>query len=356
MKSIFKYISSALAVAALGVSMTACDDWTEPESVDQNYGDISSAEDYAEYLENLRAYRHKDHKKIYAWFDNSANAFGSQGNRLTALPDSIDVVVLDNPTSITNQMMAEMEKVRKDFGMQVIYQIDFNSIKADWTAKCEELAAQRLKFQTEHEGDNVEIPAELLDPEFDTYMVEAWERQISYFNTYGFDGLMLAFDGKATNHLTDAELKDYLAQANLFLGMAADWHSRNENVPMDFIGKPQNIADNTIINVFRNVFMSESLSAANNDQFTIFMEYAEGVVPDNKIGMAVSMRAIDTDADPKTGFFANGTLAITNLGLWTASHHVGAAGILNVQNDYFVTSGAYANVRQFIQDINPAAK
>lgn len=94
----FKYLYSALLGLALGVSMTACDDWTEPESIDLNYGTIDQAdpEAYAKYLADLREYRGRDHKKVYAWFDNVAE-FGSQGHRITALPDSIDVIVLTNP-------------------------------------------------------------------------------------------------------------------------------------------------------------------------------------------------------------------------------------------------------------------
>ena len=47
----FKYLYSALLGLALGVSMTACDDWTEPESIDLNYGTIDQAdpEAYAKY-------------------------------------------------------------------------------------------------------------------------------------------------------------------------------------------------------------------------------------------------------------------------------------------------------------------
>ena len=40
----FKYLYSALLGLALGVSMTACDDWTEPESIDLNYGTIDLAD------------------------------------------------------------------------------------------------------------------------------------------------------------------------------------------------------------------------------------------------------------------------------------------------------------------------
>ncbi len=41
-------------VAALGATFTACDDWTEPEHVDLDYGTIDTAnpEAYVKYLES----------------------------------------------------------------------------------------------------------------------------------------------------------------------------------------------------------------------------------------------------------------------------------------------------------------
>lgn len=344
-------------VAALGITFTACDDWTEPEHVDLEYGTIVDAdsEAYVKYLEDLREYRHRDHKKVYTWFNNAQTAFGSQGHRISALPDSIDVVVIQNPDGVTNQQLQEMYEARTNKGQQFSYCIDFNAIKADWTAKCEELAAKRLEFQKEN-GEDAEIPAELKDPSFADYMAEAWTAQLKYFNTVGFDCIMAAFDGKATNHLTPAELAEYNAQANMFLGILNDWHQRNPEVAIDFLGKPQNITEHAILNDFRYIFLSEGVNATNMNMFSLYFSAAEGSVPNSKLGMVASMRAVDTSADPKTGLFTNGTLAVTGLATWSASHNVGAVGIMNAQNDYFVSNGDYSNIRELIQKVNPAAK
>ena len=355
MKSIFKYISSALAVAALGISMTACDDWTEPESIDQNYGDISSAEAYADYLENLRAYRHKKHKDVFVWFNNSESAFGSQGERVSALPDSVDVVVLQNVKHVTNQMLEEMRSMRVNKGMQFIYCISFASIKADWTAKCEELAAKRLEFQAT-EGEDAPIPAELQDPELIDFISEAWTEQLSYFNALGFDGLMAAYDGKTTNYMTPAEKAEYEAQTLAFLGCFSSWHARNPEYPIDFMGKPQHITDHAILNDFRYVFLSGSLTAISEQMLSQVYLNSEGAVADSRLGLVASIPAIDQTEDSKTGFFANGEWAAAGLAEWTAAHEVGAVGFYNAQNDYCITSGDYTNLRQFIQIVNPAAK
>lgn len=356
MKSILKYLSSALMAAALGGMLTACDDWTEPKSVDLDYGTIDKADPaaYAKYLENLRDYRNRPHKKVYAWVENTADGFGSQAARLTAIPDSVDVIVLNNPTNITNQMMDEMKKVRDDKGMQVIYTIDFAAIKADWTALCEELAAKRLAFEAEN--PDTDIPAELQDPAFNDYMVDAFDKQLKHFSTYGFDGIMFAFDGKSTLHMEKDELAEYNTQANIFLGIATDWHKRNPAVAIDFLGKPQNITSYALLDEFRTIFLSESLGADSENKYSMIFAQAPATIPAEKLGMAASVRALDTNSDPKTGFFGDGSYAVDHLANWAAGQNLGAVGVLNVTNDYYLTTGQYSQVRGLIKSVNPIAK
>lgn len=356
MKNISKYISAALLTVALGCSFTACDDWTEPESIDLDYGTIDKAdpESYLNYLANLREYRNKEHKLVYVWFDNKAEAFGTQSERISALPDSVDVIVINNPANVTNQFLQEMYDARVNKGQQFSYCISFNDIRADWTLTCEDLAAKRLEWEAQNPG--TPVPVELEDPDFGKFMSEAFSHQLKYFNTVGFDAIMVAFDGKRTIHLTPSELADYNAQANLFLGIVNDWHQRNPNVLIDFYGKAQNVTDQAILGIFNQVFPSESDAATDINAFTQIYNLLDGIVAPAKIGMVASMRAIDTNADPKTGFFSNGTLAVNGLATWTAAHNVGAAGIKNVQTDYHITNGQYSTIRAFIQKINPAAK
>ena len=44
MKRISKYISSALMMAACVCTFTSCDDWTEPEHIDLDYGTIDTSD------------------------------------------------------------------------------------------------------------------------------------------------------------------------------------------------------------------------------------------------------------------------------------------------------------------------
>ncbi|MDE6100019.1 MAG: hypothetical protein K2G01_03165 [Paramuribaculum sp.] len=355
MKKIAKYISSALMVAALGATFTACDDWTEPEHVDLDYGTIDTAnpEAYVKYLENLRAYRNSDHKLVYAWFDNVETAFGSQGHRISAIPDSVDVIVLNNPDKVTNQLVQEMFEARTNKGQQFSYVIDFDVIKADYTLLCEQLAAKRIEFININ-GEDAEIPAELKDPEFLTYLTESCAAQLKHFNTVGFDGLVAGFAGKPTNHMTQEELNAYKDQAALFLGIIEDWHQRNPSVAIDLLCKPQYI-DSPLLAEARRVFLVESLDASSIDSYSYYVALADNAVPESKLGVLASVPD-HTGADEKLGYFANGTLAVNGMAKWAAGQNIGAVGIYNTGADYFLTNGFYTNVRYVIETVNPSAK
>lgn len=352
MKRISKYISSALTVAAIGVTMTACDDWTEPESVDLDYGNIETANpaEYAKYLENLRAYRNTDHKKVYAWFDNLETAFGSQGHRISAIPDSVDVIVLQNPDKVTNQMIEEMYQARVDKGQQFSYCISLDEIQADYTLLCEELAAKRLEWIAAN-GDEATIPAELEDPDVIRYIAQSTAKKLDYFNAVGFDAIMAGFTGKSTLHLTDDELADYTQKAGAFLGVIKDWMGRNQGVTLDFIGKPQYV-DADLLGLVRMAFLSDALNATNTNMYSICLAEAGNALPESKLGMVAS---IPTE-DGKVGIFSNGRLAVDAVAEWTAAHGVGAVGIQNTGYDYFRTNGAYTAVRALIETVNPSAK
>lgn len=355
MKSISKYISSALMIAAMGCAFTSCDDWTEPEHIDLGYGTIDTANPaaYEKYLANLREYRTRPHKQVYAWFNNAETAFGSQGHRVTALPDSIDVIVINNPEKVTNQMIQEMYEVRVNKGQQFSYCVSFDNIKADYTALCEELAAKRIAYTNEN-GEDAPIPAELQDPDIVDFTAEQATSKLALFNNIGFDCIMAAFTGKATNHMTPAELAEYMRQANAFLSIILDWNARHPEVKLDMYCTPQYTATD-VLDKARYVFFSDSRKATNADMFSYYLKMAGNAVAESHSAMVASLPDA-SGADAKLGVFSNGQLAVNGLADWTAAHEVGAAGLLNAGDDYFLTIGQYTNIRQFIQTVNPSAK
>ncbi|MCM1292273.1 MAG: glycoside hydrolase family 18 [Bacteroides sp.] len=369
MNNKIKYFASALMVAALGASFTACDDWTEPEHIDINYSNVEGAENYPAYLEALRAYRKTDHTQVYAWVNLSADGPVNQSERVTSLPDSIDVLVVSTPTEIHPTVLADLNKVRNDKGMKVMYQIDFDAVKAEYTGLCEGLAAQRDAINAklaaldptaeDYETAKADLEAQLeaaQDPDLYDYMLNNLTESLNYAADQKLDGVMFAFDGKSSNHMTAAEKAQYNAQQLLFLGAASDWHKRNPEMSYDFLGLPQNISKLELLNEFNMIFIRQGLEATNADLYSYYltMGSTEGV-PTDRLGMMTTYISADPD-DATTGVFTDGTYALDGFAKWVAGKGLACIGIQNVQNDYFNPTYAYPHVRAIIQAANPKIK
>lgn len=336
-----KSFASVILLAG-AVSMVSCDDWTNIESQDLNYNTIDKAdpEGYARYLENLRAYRGSDHKKVYVWFENS-NEYVGQSKRLTAVPDSVDAVILNNPEVLSSETLADVKKIREDKGMEVLYTIDFDAFKAAYTAM--------------QESATEENPLEI---SFREFMSDSLSHALRYQPMYSYDGIMIGYNGKNPANLSYAEAAEYKAQENLFIGLISDWHARNPQAKIDFIGKPQNLMDKSLLDDCRMVFLSQGLDASNSDLFSYYLTLGqqEGV-PAEKLGMV----AIGTSVDPnleKQGYFIDGSRAVQRLGEWGARNYsqIAGIGIFNVQDDYYNPDRVYPYTRDAIQAVNPCAK
>ena len=133
MNKISKFGLALLATCVSAATFSSCDDWVEPENVDLNYdtADKTDPVAYEEYLEALRDYRETDHKLVYVWFNNLGKGenINTRAQRVDELPDSIDVVVFTNPTSISDITVRDMENVREKKNMKFTYVIDFDAIK-----------------------------------------------------------------------------------------------------------------------------------------------------------------------------------------------------------------------------------
>lgn len=367
MNNKIKYFTSAMMVAAFGLAFTACDEWTEPEHVDINYDNIVDAENYPAYLENLRKYRDTEHTQVYAWVYLSEDGPKNQSERVTSLPDSIDVLVLSNPAKPHDVVLADLNKVRKEKGMKVSYQIDFDALKAEHALLCEELAKQRTDLELEYSlREDAEDPAvqeelaaklkELESPALEDYILENLTASLNYVKEMKLDGVLFAFDGKASNHLTKEELIEYKAQQLVFLGAASDWHKRNPEMLYDFMGKPQNVSDPAILAEFNMILARQGLDATNADVYTYYLEQAKGQnIPSERLGMMATYISSNPD-DITTGVFSNGTMALDGFAKWLTVNPVACIGIQNVQNDYFNPAFPYPHVRAAIQAANPIIK
>ena len=209
------------------VSLASCSDWTKPESVGINSPTLGEQypEEYGQYLENIREYKAGDHRLAIGWLDNSASVPGSQADRISALPDSLDAVVLMYPEMLDECEIREMHQVQSDKGTKVLYQIDYASVLAVYEAAQDDESGQ--------EADG-----------FPAYLSSYLDRVLPLCAEYGFDGISLWYDPEDVSHLPEAEKAVEEARKTVMEGRISEWIAASpDKLFILECNEPKHIAD-----------------------------------------------------------------------------------------------------------------
>ena len=342
MKNILKN-NTIITILCIVFSMgfASCSDWTDTESVDvnrPNAGDVDPAV-YAKYLEAIRAYKLQDHKLMYAWYDNFHGTPQNRSQHITALPDSVDVISLMNPDNLSDLELKEIEKVRNDKGMKVVFDVDY--------------AAFVKEYQTV-----LGISGVFVDSVFvKDYLEPGVKKSLDLVNKYNYDGIIFSYQGKSTIHMPSAQVLKYTTSQNAFLNPIKAWHTANPSKLLIFEGKPENLLDNTILTTCKNIIINgmdqtSALSIAAKVQ-----EALVAGVPTDRFIFKVSATSLNAE-EASVGYFSNGDLASKATAEWvsnSASNYTKAGmGIYNVQNDFFNPMLTYWNTRKAINILNPS--
>ena len=332
----------------LGASLMAasCSSWTDVEGIeikDPNIADQNPAL-YAKYLENLKAYKNSDHKATYVWFDNSEKTPFNRSQHLSELPDSLDVVALMYPTNLVEREVADMAKIRQEKGTKFIFTIDYDLIKMNYDI----MVAEKIK------EDATFVPTE-----FGLVLVDTVKQLFHAADQYNFDGISIGYKGRSTIHMTEQEIIEYTRYEKTFIGMITDWHTRRPDRIIVFEGKPQNLLNKSILNDCKLIILPAT-DATNEYLLTynVAMAKVEGV-PTDRFAVSVMTTSLDK-TDTKTGYFSNGTRALTSAAQWSVSAHadfdVNGLGIYQVNTDYFNTDLVYKHSRNAISTLSPSIK
>lgn len=335
----------AILLLATSCVFVSCNDWTDIETVDVKQPSIEeqNPELYAKYLDNLRQYKaDAEHKKVYVWFDNSEKNPYSKGQHLAVLPDSIDVVSLMHPDHLADWELQEMTEIREKKGTKIVYGVDFDAMKSEYNKK-----------------KSLAVEAEPVTKDFQSFLLDSLQYALSLANTYNYNGICIGYNGKSILHMREDELREYKSNEALFIGIMTDWHKRNPDKSIDYMGKPQNLINRALLNDC-NLILLSGQEATSKDMFIFYLGVAlEEGIPSDRIAMVVSATSLDT-SDMKTGYLADGTRAITGLADWAVSSHNGieiaGIGIYNVSTDYYNPSFIYQYTREAIFTLNPFVK
>ena len=345
MKSILKYIRLSMACIAATAFVASCD--TDVESVDINNPGVDNQNPglYQNYLANLRTYKKAPHKVAFGWFDNSDKVPCSQGKHIHSVPDSLDYIVLDYPDNLAAFELAEMNEVREKKGTKVLFEINFEGIKVQYDN-------EKKDFEAENEDPTKEFPA------LNSYLVDTVSAKLALVEKYNYDGVIMAFNGKLTTFMTEAEKAEFIAQQNIFIGIANDWADRHANKELILMGKPQNILTKEVFDKAKYLILpAQSEISASGLTYLALKALEEGVPTDRFVAL-VNAPSLDP-SDTKTGYWGK-VVAINGAARWAAAEYKGfvpaGIGIKGMNNDYYNSAFTYPNVRTAISIINPNAK
>ena len=126
MKQTIKYLILALLIPA-AYCFTACD--TDIEPIDQQIikPDQQDPAQYAAYLAALKAYKASEHYVVYASLANAPAVPGSEKAFLRSLPDSLDIVALENAGNLTEYDIEDIPQAQAK-GTKILYTVDYNTL------------------------------------------------------------------------------------------------------------------------------------------------------------------------------------------------------------------------------------
>lgn len=374
MKRLFKYTLPALI--ACPMMLAACSEWTEPESITLRYPSIEeqNPELYAQYLESLNAFKASEHSIVIVSMNNLSTAPANQSQHLTALPDSVDYICLNNIFDVNEMHITEMDEVRKK-GTKVVGLVDFDAIESAWQAILKKEAEDAANAETPEEGSEPESnnesesedettdedPAIVNARRFIEYCKKETARQLDTINALGTDGIVMNFTGFDLNSLLQDEEKTAAEteRQGAFFNLLAEWKVAHADKELIFKGSPQNVIDKEILVESRYIIINAH-SAKNLYEMSYLVLMASGKdVPTDRFIMEVTTPYISSTGDQYG--LVDGASAIVAAAEWTLQEEVAdyvKAGISidGVEQDYFNPAKIYTNVREAINILSPTAK
>ena len=364
----YKQLIKCLMMAVLAAPVvSACSDWTDTEALDYDYV-LPSEQDpdaYNTYLGLLREYKQSQHKIMMAKFDNSSEIINGQACRLSALPDSIDYVVLKEADNLHPVVSQDMQDIRSQKGTRMLYAVSY----ADVTARLQAILDQEeAETPSPEEGadtpeeENPEQPETPAADRFTEVCAQYLDSLLGVYDKYGYDGIVAVYTDPAYPvSLTGEEYAQLQARQEAFFGSVRAWAESHPEAAFIFEGYPQNVIDSSLFNQVDYVVVT-MVDAVSSDEviWTAEMALTDGV-PTDRIVFGVTIPDMN-DEKATDGYFSqtdengNSIYAVVGAAYTVISPNgsFGKAGLCvdNVEDDYFNVSHIYPHLRQAIQIMN----
>lgn len=356
-----------ILLAAVAFLLASCSDWTRPESMEIEIPGLENNKElWQEYLASLREYKNSDHKVMIVRFNNSAEDPISQVERISALPDSVDYVILQNPNDIHGGTAKEMSEARCDKGTKFLFSVDFDDIKAGYDAylkEWEEANAGQPEGEDEEAGDDTGMepiqPAQPLD--LNSFITVETTRRLEG-KAEVFDGIVIAYNGVSPTSMPEAKKEIWRGYQNSFFAPIVEWIEANKVDDVLFNGIPQNILYEASVFDYFDYVIVDNLDAVSVDALTFNCKLAiDDWLPEFRMIVDVMFPSVTELSDQRGWFAALGagaekTYAVDGASLWVlkADADLDRAGVCvtNAQHDYYHNDGSYKIIRRAISKMN----
>ena len=357
MKKYLKYNISAMMLFASALAVTSCDDWTEVESLEIHTPSIEDNNPglYDDYLNNLNRYKKEDHKITIVSFENIAGAPTKKSEHLTALPDSVDIVCLNNPDKVSVEMEKEIQDIHAK-GIRSVYMIDYAVFEDAWL-------------------DMIKANPALTEEDALTTLGQYVEAKLALCDQHGFDGVIADYFGRALVSMQEKDLTVYSNRQKTFFNKILEWKEAHQNKSIIFSGNVQFLVSDMIhaLNDFEYIILKTKESTNGND-YTLKAYTAlqagedlakkEGLetnpVPNDRFIVTVELPQAG-DKDKVKGYWTttdqsgNKIMAAEGAAVWMGAHSTDFTRkgmlLMNVHNDYY--NNTYEYVREVISIMNP---
>ncbi|MCL1616380.1 glycoside hydrolase family 18 [Bacteroides sp. ET71] len=354
----YKQLIKCLMMAVLAVpALSSCSDWTDTESLEFDYV-LPSEQDpdaYNAYLGLLREYKQSQHKIMIAKFDNSGDLVSGQSDRLAALPDSIDYVVLQEADNLKSLLVQDMNDIRQQKGTRTLYAISYADALAKYQAILDEEGAAAQDPEAQADGEGEEQPETPAVDRFLEVAAQYVNDRLALYDKYGYDGIVVIYSDPAyPAGLSEEEYAQLQARQEAFFAPIQAWAESHQEAAFIFEGYPQNVIDPAVFTQADYVVVT-MLDAVSSDELVWAAEMAltEGV-PSDRIVFGVTIP--DMTDDKATDGYWGSDYAVVGAAytVISANGSFTKAGLCvdNVEDDYFNVDYIYPHVREAIQIMN----
>lgn len=354
----YKQLIKCLMLAVLAVpALSSCSDWTDTESLEFDYV-LPSEQDpdaYNAYLGLLREYKQSQHKIMIAKFDNSGDLVSGQSDRLAALPDSIDYVVLQEADNLNSLLVQDMNDIRQQKGTRTLYAISYADALAKYQAILDEEGAAAQDPEAQADGEGEEQPETPAVDRFLEVAAQYVNDRLALYDKYGYDGIVVVYSDPAyPAGLSEEEYAQLQARQEAFFAPIQAWAESHQEAAFIFEGYPQNVIDPAVFTQADYVVVT-MLDAVSSDELVWAAEMAltEGV-PSDRIVFGVTIP--DMTDDKATDGYWGSDYAVVGAAytVISANGSFTKAGLCvdNVEDDYFNVDYIYPHVREAIQIMN----